>query len=144
MNCFDGVMFWLIDLCYMMVYIIIVKWKLCTPLTDSKIVTEMTRDDLFEICDRNDYKRHRRNIQIKYKIIIIFQYKIKWTCIFLCSVSHKFIIKSISITHPLGFHFRKINHFSCTVCEQIMWLTVKRQFSKWGHQSKYKVCHVQI
>ena len=32
--------------------------------------------DLFENCERNDEKWHIRNIQVKYKIIIIVQYTI--------------------------------------------------------------------
>ena len=36
----------------------------------------MTTDHWFEICDKNDDKRHIRKIKIKYTIIIIVQYKI--------------------------------------------------------------------
>ena len=35
----------------------------------------MKTDHWFEICEKNDYKWHIINIQIKYKIIIIVQYK---------------------------------------------------------------------
>ena len=45
-------------------------------MTASKVVREMTRDDWFGNCEKNDDKWHIRNIQMKYKIIVIVQYKI--------------------------------------------------------------------
>ena len=41
-----------------------------------KIVTEITRYHWFEICDKNYYKWHIRNIHTKYIIIIIVHYTI--------------------------------------------------------------------
>ena len=58
-----------------LVWIEIVKLTLYNSLTASKIVREMTRDDWFKNCEKNDEKWHIRYIQIKYKIIIIVQYK---------------------------------------------------------------------
>ena len=45
-------------------------------MTASKVVREMTRDDWFGNCEKNDDKWHIKNIHIKYNIIIILQYKI--------------------------------------------------------------------
>ena len=52
-------------------------WDLYNSLTDLKIVREMTRDDWFKNCDKNNDEWHIRNIQTKYKIIIIIQYTIE-------------------------------------------------------------------
>ena len=41
-----------------------------------KIVTEMTTDHWFKICETNNYKGNIRNIQINYTMIIIVQYTI--------------------------------------------------------------------
>ena len=41
-----------------------------------KIVTEMTTDHWFKFFGGNNDKQHIRNVQIKYMIIIIVQYKI--------------------------------------------------------------------
>ena len=54
-----------------------------------KIVTEITTDHLFEILWENDDKGHVRKVQIKYTVIILFQYTIAGKCTFCSSILQK-------------------------------------------------------
>ena len=55
----------------------------------------------------------------------------------------KIIIKSISITHPLDFDCIITNNPACIICLHLIGLTITGRFLKWGHQSKYRVRHIQ-
>ena len=73
------------------------KWTLCNYLTASKIVTEITRDGWFGICDKNDNKLHLRNMHIKYKIIFIVQHTIAEYVPFV--VQYHKVYNKININH---------------------------------------------
>ena len=62
-----------------------------------KFVTEIKRDHWFEICEKNNDELHLRNINMKYKIIIIVKYTIPEDVYFVVQ-SHKSYDK-INIGH---------------------------------------------
>ena len=109
--------------------------------------------EFFENCDRNnkrsliyffeknDDKWHIRNIHIKYKIIIIIQYKISEDVVLLLNIT-RIMIKCISITHPLVFYCRITNKPPFIIYQDLIELTIICRFSKWGHQFKYRVKHI--
>ena len=96
-----------------------------------KIVTEMTTDHWFKICEKNNDEWHKRNMQIKYAIIIIFQYTISEKVYLLFNIKI-FIIKPTSITHPCDFDCRITNNTPCIICEHLIRLPITGRFSKLG------------
>ena len=84
-------------------------------MTDRKFVNKMMIKYIEETFRSNN------------KIIIIGQYTIT-EYVALVVHSLKIIIKSISITHPLDSHCRRINNPLCVICEQLIGLTIKGGF----------------
>ena len=89
-------------------------------MTDSKIVVEMTRDDWSESCEKNGDKWHIRNIQIKYKIIIIVQYTLTEDVAFDVQSQTNYV-KTVSITHPFSFHCGRNNKPLCIITNHLIW-----------------------
>ena len=56
----------------------------------------------------------------------------------------KIIIKSISITHPLGFYCIETNNPPYISYNHLIGLTITGHILKLVHKSKYRVRHVQV
>ena len=96
-----------------------------------KIVFKITIYHWFEVCGENNDKLHIRNMQIKYKIIIIVQYTIAENAHLIVQYQNIYIIKPISITHPLNFHCRITNNPWCIVYLQLIGLKITERSLEW-------------
>ena len=93
------------------------KWQ---EMNNSRFVREMVINDIEGTFRSNIRSSSYFNIEQKKMYISFF------------SITN-IIIKSISINHPLDFHWKRINNPWCIVYEHLMGLKIKGRFSKGGH-----------